>query len=269
MRTGVKLVTTLSAGGRYTFTNEEAEAIVDRFATPPPRAVKVAIDNFWSYPGIKPVMAARDRFYLWKAADAQSACLDWSSNEVDCTPVGGMAFTAYRDYQGDGTTGYIDPHFNPVTEVGAEFTQNNGSLAFYSTTDTASNNVDAGNTNSILQCRSATDITAHRVNTSASNTFANTDGSGMFVVSRQLASGVGAMTLYIDGALAVTSQLASQAPADAPFRFFGRGGTVAFSARRGVMGSIGSALTAEEVAILQGAVDQYLAAMEGGPQDFF
>lgn len=135
---------------RYSFVNDEAAALVERFATPPTEARKALIDAFWSTPNIKPVMAKLDAFYMPAGIDAQSSLLNWVSTSYNLTAVNSPAFVVDRGYTGDGLTSYLDTGFNPTTAVGAKFTQNSASLGLWSRTNlnnagAASN--DMGNVN--------------------------------------------------------------------------------------------------------------------------
>ncbi len=68
------------------------------------RALKIA--------GIWPKLAA---LYLTAAHDAQAARLNWVSGSHDLTEHGALTFTADRGYTGDGSTGYLDSGWSPVS----------------------------------------------------------------------------------------------------------------------------------------------------------
>lgn len=143
---------------RYSFVNDEAAALVERFATPPTEARKALIDAFWSTPNIKPVMAKMDAFYMLAAADAQSSLLNWVSTSYNLTAVNSPAFVADRGYTGDGLTSYLSTNFNPTTAVSPKFTQNSGALFQWSRTDLpngAAQSSDFGQPNAYI-ARSAT-----------------------------------------------------------------------------------------------------------------
>jgi hypothetical protein len=70
------------------------------------------------------------RVFASDGAAKAFAMLDWKSPGTNTTTEHGTLTFSSEGFTGNGSTGYLDTHFNPATE-GSNFTQNSGSLSIY------------------------------------------------------------------------------------------------------------------------------------------
>lgn len=148
---GLGSIATLGAGGGYSFTNAEAEALVARFTTPPNDARKALIDTLVGSLKTAGAWEKMDAFYMTAAADGQAARQNWIADQYNLSAFSSPVFTADRGYTPDGASSYLDSGFNPTTAVSPKFTQDSAHMAAWHLTDLANGagtSFDVGNLNS-------------------------------------------------------------------------------------------------------------------------
>lgn len=105
-------VIALSEGGGY---EAEALALFARFTTPPSSTLKTKINRRIRKYKLIDRWNSLDALYGFKAADEQSAFLNWKSTSYGLTKSGTGTLTQNRAFAGNGTTGYLRSGFNPST----------------------------------------------------------------------------------------------------------------------------------------------------------
>lgn len=181
------------------------------------------------------------------AGDAQRATRNFKGDVNNGTVTGTGVFNA-NGWQGNGTSGYIDPAYVFATA-------NSGSMGCYSLTESQSPNAEMGSANNNLALRTATDIAAYRINSAAGSTAASTSSLGHFITSRLTST---EQKLYRNGAIVATGSAASATPDTASIRFGGRGGSVSYSARVLPVFHAGKGMTDAQISSLNSLVTSLL-----------
>lgn len=143
---------------RYSFVNDEAAAVAERFATPMPEALKPALDAFFTAVKDGGVLALADVLKMHNVHDEQAAQQNWVQDAHHSIFVNSPTFTPFASVHGDGATSYYSNDFNPVTAVGAHFTQNSASHFIWSLTNLnngGASSSDAGALNSQISRQGA------------------------------------------------------------------------------------------------------------------
>lgn len=239
----------------------ETLALVARFSTPPSDTRKATIDAFWKTPGIKPIMAKMDGFYVLAAADAQAARQNWVEDRYNLTAVAGPAFTADRGYTGDNSAAYLDTAYNPATAVTPKLVRDSAHIGAWNLSDTLSGTVyDIGSSTQMRMTARSTsaDTMRGQVNSAAiANYGAIASSMGHAVLSRvDSAQQIG----YRDGVKVATVAATSAVPASGSMTLLAAGGTL-FSNRQMAVGHFGAGLSESEITTLYGAIRTYLQAI--------
>src|SRR5690606_4204420 len=182
--------------------------------------------------------------------DSDFALINWITPGIrNCTKVGGVTFSSFQGFQGNGTNAGLNTNFAPATH-GVHFQQNDACFAAY-----CGNNIneagalvgafDAATTNGVfLRPRNPDGQITYRVNHgTATEVASDLDAIGMYLVNRTAASGSGATNLYKNGYLAGSGTVASTGMTSASIHLLcnNNAGTLAgFSNRNIKMYAIGS-----------------------------
>jgi hypothetical protein len=133
-----------------------------------------------------------DCFWLFAQSNqANSRLCIKRPSATACTEVNSPSWTAYRGFTGNGTTSYLNSNYNETTN-GVNFTQNSASIFVYSrTNENAATTAEIGHSDAtnktFLVCRSTANQISIPINMSGgagSPALSNTDGSGLFQLSR-------------------------------------------------------------------------------------
>lgn len=256
----------IKGGGDAPSYSAEALALFARFTTPPDDARKVVINNLIVALKGAGVWAKFDAFYMMAGADAQAARRNWIADIYNPTAVSSPTFTADRGYTGNGSSSYLNSNFNPATAVTPKLTQNSGHFALTTLNSRAANAGTAGQYSGsglfISPFYTIPGGTARGgANDSETAGFASVAQSN----SRLLVSRTGATTkaMYQNGAVIATSSQASAALSsnDLFLLALNTGAAGNFCADQEAHASIGSGLTAGEVAAYDAAVLTYFQAV--------
>jgi hypothetical protein len=147
---GTQLVTGLTANTAYTFEvrsrtpggysaasntasattfTSQAVALFARMTTPPVSARKILINTVFASLISNSLLAKIEVLYLFAAADAQVARLNWISTSFNATAVSSPTFTPDRGYAGDGSSSYLNTNWNPAGS--SIYLQNSASMGVY------------------------------------------------------------------------------------------------------------------------------------------
>jgi len=239
--------------------NTDTAALLARFTTPADATRTKVISKLVYDLKKAAVWSKLDALYLMAAADSQAARRNWIADVYNLTPVSAPTFTADRGYTGDGSSSYLETSFNPTTAIAPKFVQNSGNIGLWSRTSAQSTFPDAGNTNSLLHARNASDNFTGRINCDAATIqTANASGLGLFATNR-----VGSTSTKIlkNGVSALATSDASAASTNATFRMLGRGGSGTSSSRQGAAGFFGQSLTDAEHLAFYNALNTYLTSI--------
>jgi hypothetical protein len=116
-------------------------------SVPPPAALVPAIDGLVRSLVGAGVWAKLDMLKIQAVHDEQAARLNWISSDYTSTAVNSPTFTAYRGFNGNGTTSYINTGFNPGAAIGAKFIRDSAFLGLWSLTNSSNVVNDMGNWN--------------------------------------------------------------------------------------------------------------------------
>lgn len=143
------------------------------------------------------------------------AMLDWKTPGTNTTTEHGTLTFSSEGFTGNGSTGYLDTHFNPATE-GSNFTQNSGGFSIHVASFDATSNAiivglrNAGNTAQItatIRALGVPDATRFQVNDNTNSDYSsNVMTNGAYTFERT-ASGtkVASRRLIASGNFSVTS----------------------------------------------------------------
>ena len=239
--------------GRY---DPAADLIFQTMTTTPTEARKSLINATVISLKAAGVWDALDTLWVLAAADAQAARLNWITPGVNnASSANSPTFTADRGYAGDGSTARLT---GPVMTTLIKFTQNSGHIGAWVNTDMEEANGDIGTGNVFIRSRVATNSFASRLNDSTTTTTAGAATSiGHTLTSR---AGSGSYELYKDAAAVATISVVSAAVAALTFNLCATSATAA-STKIVSAGSIGSNLTAAQVASMHSALLSYMQAV--------
>lgn len=233
----------LKNGRRY---GETARSLFARMTSQPAAIQKELINDriiagesysFW---------AKMDAIWVHASHDAQAARLNWLSTSYDCVTVNNPLFTAFQGYTPDGATSYLDTQFNPVTAVGANFSQDSASFGIRSNTS----NQGAGSLAGFWDGSKGVTINPKdnggtyimRVNSGNFNAGAVASSIGLFAITRTASAVIRG---YYNGGVAITGTIASLSMANGSFRL----GSISNSSYRSCqfsMAFVGSGLTDQD-----------------------
>lgn len=237
---------------------EEAEALFARFTTPPTTARKGLINDLVVQLIDAGVWSKLDAFYVMAAADSQAARLNWIGDIFNLTPVSAPTFTVDRDYQGDGSTSYLSPGFNPATAVSPKFVRDSASLGVYSRTD-ANTQQPIGNSSCVIVPRSTADGVCRVNNSGTATTGAGGQSPTSIGFFNAIRSASNAERLRRNNTTIASSTAASSSVANDEITILKRSTT--FSTLRVAAAWIGAAMSDVESDALNGAVSTYLQAV--------
>jgi hypothetical protein len=250
------------AGSPYT---PEANLLFAAMTTPPNNARKTLINNVIVSLKASGVWALLDVMYMFAAADAQAARLNWKDPaSFVATTVNSPSFAPDRGFTGDGSSSYINSNYTPSANA-INMTQNSAHYGGWSLTAIgAANGVQRilGNTSgtggrSIIAPWSAGNIANVIVNDlTGSTTQSNATSQGDFLAIRSAAT---ARQVYRNGT-SLGSDVQASTGLPPSLLVFGRDnsnyGTLQIAA-----GSAGASMTAGQAASFYSARQTYLQAI--------
>jgi len=270
------------ASGSYTVGpsySTEATALFARMTNQPNTAHKTAINNLigalksGATSGTN-IWAKLDAFYIFAAADAQAAGLNWIADAYNISLFNTPTFTADRGYTGiytgtAATGSYLDTGFNP-TSAGGHYSLNSAHIWFWSLTSAAPgiNGAfgDMGVREGLLEAGAwnSTTNSGFTINSTTSgighnNTVNVADGLGLRLFNR---SGNAAEEAYDNGAALTLNQAAKTATALPNGNIvIGCSLTGNISGRQYLGGGFGGSLNAAEQLDLYNGVQAYKTAV--------
>lgn len=108
----------------------ETQSFLSRISSAPSETRKRVINTLITALKSAGVWNKLDTLYVFAAADAQSALLNWKSSSYGASAVNTPTFTTDRGYVSNGTTSYLDTGFIPSTN-GVNFAQNSASIGVW------------------------------------------------------------------------------------------------------------------------------------------
>ncbi len=246
-----------AAGSGYTFVNSEAAALAARFTIAATNARKSLIDNLVGALKTAGVWTKLDALYVIAAADSQAAQRNWIADLYNLTEVGGLTFTADRQYVSDGTSGYLETGFNPST-AGGLFIKDSAHLGVWIRDNIAVDRGDLGNSNAQMNSKAlAGGVAMSRLNSATASSFAVASSVGHTVANRPDSAN---QELYRDGSSILSAAQASSSVTSATFNILRRNGGSS-TTRQTAAAHFGSSLTSANVLALYNAINTYLAAV--------
>lgn len=199
-----------------------------------------------------------DGLYVFAQDTSQQAYLNLKADQYNLTVGGGTpTFVANSHSVGDGVDDWLDTNFNPVTAVGASYTQDSAHASIWSLTD--NNNAGArssefGNTNTLLQREIAAGTAIFRMNRSSSNTAPITDFTGHLLAVR-----VSAASTYVkrNNVTVASPAVASTGMTSANFAIHRQGGVASFGVNQLRYVTFGGMLTSAQASTLYNALNAY------------
>jgi hypothetical protein len=164
----------------------ETEALVARFSNAPTGDRKLLINTTMKSLKRETILQSFDCLWFIAGSDAQSSHQNWIADKHNLTPVGSPTFTPDRGYAGNGSSSYLRTNYTPSTD-GVNYKLNDASGWVWSRTSTAEDTPLMGNTTNprfSITPRAVSNNGLFRINDANSLTTANSDGSGLFGVSR-------------------------------------------------------------------------------------
>lgn len=165
------------------------EQLLVAMGTAPPLDVRGWMNDLITGLKVDAVWDELDTFRIHALDTSDNGCYNWVKPTANkATLVNSPTFTAYRGFNGDGSTSWVNTNWAP--NQGVKFTLNSASVFAYALTNQQGNALFGTNTNAtvLLQPRNASDLFGYRVNQASSTTTANTDGSGAYAAERDSAS---------------------------------------------------------------------------------
>lgn len=240
----------------------DVAALIRRMTLAPVPGRRAAMSRFVRALKRTGVWDKMDVLYVFAAHDAQAARLNWKGNSAyDATAVNSPTFTVDQGYAGDGATSYLNTGWAP--SAGVNYLQDSATVFGWSRTAAAeagTGNYWIGTATSAdvrVTPRTSADVYAYRINQATSSGPANTDGSGLFAVSR---SGAAATQSYRNGAAIGSAGNVASAARSAVAINIGRGNSTFSPAQCAAMGA-GANLNSTEHAALYTALNTYLTAV--------
>ena len=169
----------------------EATALFARMTTQPTTERKEIINTFIVSLKTAGVWSKLDAMYVLAAADQQAALLNWIADTNNATTVNSPTFTVDEGIQGNGTSSYVDTHYEPYSDS-VHFSRTSGHYSVYSRSNISDGNyVDFGlsryvtvySHSYIVMKGSATSAVACLVMGSATTAHNITSSLGLYVVN--------------------------------------------------------------------------------------
>jgi hypothetical protein len=235
-------------------------SLLNRMTTAPGAARRRLIDTCIRALIASGIWAKLDILYVLAAHDAQAARLNWKApGSFTLTATNAPTFTSDRGYAGDGSTSYLDTGWAPATN-GVNYTQDSAAYGVWSLTSAQSAAGTFGtrtSTDARAILRNASDQLKYTINSATQTTIANTDASGLFVVSRSAAA---VTQSYRNGAALGAAGSGTSAALSAVNFGVGEAGA-AFSSYQVAAAFTGGNLSAAEQASLYTALQAFLHAL--------
>lgn len=212
------------------------------------------------------VWSVLDRLWLFAAENSTQARRDLVARTV-ASPQNSPTFTANRGYTGDGVSSYVDTNFNPST-AGGKYTQNDASYgAWVETADGSPGTPRAMGNDGVNASELRISATNYQggINSGAyTDSLVASTTTGLLVLTRPAASGVGSQNIYRNGGSLVAANQASTALPNRTFFVLAtnQAGSVAGpSTSRIAAAFAGGSLTAAQVASLYARLRTYMTAV--------
>lgn len=250
----IPAVALLIKNGQY---ETEASALFARMTSKPNAPRRALINNTYRLLKEGGVFSRLDSLYVLAAHDAQSARLNWVSNQFNLTLSGSPTFISDRGYQGDGLVTYLASGFNPTTS-GGKFSQNDASMSVWSRSDVAENGRDIGNSNSTIASRIGTGGLGTRGNVAATQVSSISPDSAIGFSGWSRSSAANYQP-YKNGAALTPITIASAALVNEDFRILS--GVASLSSKQIAVGSWGQSLTNAQMSAFYSAMQSYLQAV--------
>lgn len=181
-----------------------------------------------------------DALYVFKSSSTGNAQLSLVSATFNVTLNNTPTFTADQGYTGNGSNMSIDTNFDPTTASSPNFVANSATFFVWSNTSAADNNSaggDVGEHTAIYQRQGSTSF--FNINDLSYDSVSNSDGSGMYSVSR---TGATTKAAYKNGSSVISNSTAESNLANELFFLRSAG----FSAIQVAGGGACAGLTAAE-----------------------
>ncbi len=218
-------------------------------SSPPTTSRKKALDTLILGLKTQDMWDKFDLLYLLAGHDQQATRINIVyPGRFDLTTSGTLTFTQDRGWTGDGSASRLQTGFTPSTNA-VKFTQNNASMGVWSLTSGQGAAADMGvgsTVNVFLRCRNASDQAVANINDTSNLTVSNTDGSGLFIAQRRASNDRRIFRNSVD--LTGANAIASTGLSSAALWFCGAN-SASFSARRQILGWVGSSFSGKEAAL--------------------
>lgn len=268
-----------SGPAAYSFTNSEASAFIARMTVPPSNTYKAAIDKLWTRLKVGAVngtnvSTAFDVFYVRAMHTSQAALLNMMGSSFTATlSTNAPIFHAGYGFTTNGIDSYVEwGGWRPSDWV--QFAQNSASIGCWSrrpdavqagaaATDSApALGTTTGNATQITPRNSGGANAGYRINSGTTSTASNADGSGFFCAVRPDAA---TQRLFKNGAQIGVDAAVTSASRSATVIREGCANngtlTVSYVQNQSPFSFAGRALTANEVADLYAALQEYQTAI--------
>lgn len=245
----------------------ESIALFAAMDVQPPYARKILIDNLMAWLNGYGILPLLDVLYIFAAADSQAALLNWvgPTGSYNGVATNAPTFTADQGFTGDSLAlAYIETNYNPTTAPGAQVTQNNHCMGFWSLTSPAVGVTvglnDCGIPTIAMQTRDASDRYQTRSASSSTDSpaTANTDGAGLYTLNRTGSSGYRSER---NGVLWANITRTSGSLSNASFNVLKRALLSSSSDKQSAAWFCGAALTAEQVYAAYQGIRAYLSGV--------
>lgn len=257
--------------GGYTFVNAEAEALAERFTTPPTDARKLLIDNLVGSLKSAGVWSKLDAFYVMAAETEQAGQRNWVKDAHNLNPVNSPTFTTDRGYDFNGTTQYLNTQYTPSTQA-VQYALNSASAFVWCTEDVQADTYamavnGTGGLMGIIPRRNVNQYLSALNSSTVTGTTTGTVGDSKGLTHVDRSSSV-LTTTYKDGTSATTNTVVSAALPDFPI-FLGARNVVGTpgspDTRAQAAAGIGASLGSTAAAALHTALNTYLVAVGAVP----
>lgn len=114
--------------------DSDALALFNAMSVAPSSGDKTLINQVYLNMKAQGLYALLDDFSFPCLADAQASALRWKTPGTPSTVVGSPTFTAYRGWQMNGSSQYINTNYNPTAFVG-QFAANSATFGVYANVD--------------------------------------------------------------------------------------------------------------------------------------
>lgn len=268
MRALRKIASRAKPAGARLYRPFEAEtyALLARFTSQPLHTQAIRIDRIIAGLKASGVWSKLDAFYDLAAHDAQAAQRNWKADAYNLTPVDSPTFAAYRGYEGNGSSSYLD--MNATLNALTQYQQDSAHLMQWVRTlptvaggSEAEIGVFTGSDRTRLRSTNGaggSGTPAARVNQAFTFNAAGTvtRGTGLIIASRTSST---AITLYRNDDQSDVASVASTAPTSGSLALLR--GLSSYSNAQLCFASIGAGLTAADKTSLYAVLSEYLTAV--------